>query len=55
MTRKKKSWQEKLGDSKDLPKIIKPKGKGATHYGDRMQLKKQKTKEENELHLGGEQ
>ena len=36
MARAKKSWQEKLADSKDLPKIIKPKGKGALHLGDRM-------------------
>jgi hypothetical protein len=26
MARKKKSYQKKLADSKDLPKIIKPKG-----------------------------
>lgn len=32
----KKSWQEKLEDSKDLPKIIQPKGKGAKRYGKRM-------------------
>jgi hypothetical protein len=36
MARTKKSWREKLQDSKDLPKIIKPKGKGAAQYGDRM-------------------
>ncbi len=36
MARAKKSWREKLADSKDLPKIIKPKGKGSTQYGDRM-------------------
>ena len=32
----KKSWREKLEDSKDLPKIVKPKGKGAERYGDCM-------------------
>jgi hypothetical protein len=36
MARAKKSWREKLADSKDLSKIIKPKGKGAAQYGDRM-------------------
>ncbi len=36
MARVKKSWCEKLEDSKDLPKIIKPKGKGALHLGHRM-------------------
>ena len=36
MAQAKKSWREKLEESKDLPKIIKPKGKGAKHYGDRM-------------------
>lgn len=36
MAKQKKSWREKLADSKDLPKIIKPKGKGAKQYGDRM-------------------
>ena len=36
MGRVKKSWREKLADSKDLPKIIKPKGKNAAQYGDRM-------------------
>ncbi len=36
MARVKKSWREKLTDSKDLPKIIKPKGKNATQYGERM-------------------
>jgi hypothetical protein len=36
MAKAKKSWREKLADSKDLPKIIKPKGKGAKQYGDRM-------------------
>ena len=32
----KKRWHEKLHDSKDLPKIIKPKGKGASQYGNSM-------------------
>ncbi|MDP6541177.1 MAG: MGMT family protein [Phycisphaerales bacterium] len=36
MARAKKSWREKLADSKELPKIISPRGKGAKHYGDRM-------------------
>jgi hypothetical protein len=36
MARTKKSWQEKLADSKDLPKIIQPKGKNAKQYGSRM-------------------
>ena len=36
MAQAKKSWQEKLRDSKELPKIFKPKGRGAERYGDRM-------------------
>ncbi|MBC8523662.1 MGMT family protein [PVC group bacterium] len=36
MARAKKSWREKLADSKELPKIIRPRGKGVKHYGDRM-------------------
>jgi hypothetical protein len=27
----KKSWQEKLEDAKDLPKIVQSKGKGINH------------------------
>ncbi|MBC8203526.1 MAG: MGMT family protein [Planctomycetes bacterium] len=36
MAKTKKSWREKLADSKDLPKFIKPKGRGAAQYGDKM-------------------
>ena len=36
MAKSKKSWQEKLRDSKDLPKIITPKGKNAGQYGNQM-------------------
>ena len=36
MSKPKKGWQQKLLDSKGLPKIIKPKGKGASQYGDCM-------------------
>ena len=33
----KKSWREKLEDSKDLPKVITPKGNNAvSRYGSRM-------------------
>ncbi len=30
---RRKSWQEKLADSKDLPKVVKITGKGAIHWG----------------------
>ncbi len=30
---RKKSWQEKLADSKDLPKVVKITGKAAIHWG----------------------
>lgn len=36
MSKAKRSWREKLQDNKDLPKVIRPKGKGATRYGERM-------------------
>ncbi len=36
MARARKTWQEKLNDGKGLPKIVKPKGKGAAHLGKRM-------------------
>ena len=36
MARTKKSWREKLKDSKDIPKIITPKGRGVKQYGDKM-------------------
>ena len=36
MARTKKSWREKLEDSKELPKTIKPKGKNAKQYGSKM-------------------
>jgi hypothetical protein len=28
MSKAKRSWREKLQDNKDLPKVIRPKGKG---------------------------
>ena len=36
MARAKKTWREKLHDAKDLPKIVRPRGKGAAHLGKRM-------------------
>jgi alkylated DNA nucleotide flippase Atl1 len=32
-TKKKKSWQEKLADSKNLPKVVKIEGKMSTRWG----------------------
>jgi alkylated DNA nucleotide flippase Atl1 len=36
MARARKSWREKLEDAKGLPAIVRPKGKGALHLGERM-------------------
>lgn len=36
MARARKTWREKLEDAKGLPKIVRPKGKGAEHFGERM-------------------
>ena len=33
VTKKKKSWQEKLVDSKDLPKVVKIEGKKSKRWG----------------------
>jgi hypothetical protein len=34
-TKKRKSWQEKLADSKDLPKVVEIKEKMRKRWGDR--------------------